>query len=168
MGPNAPLDIVEYPSAEGGPAAYDVTVVTALRKDMAFVAHCAEEPGYAANRAHKAKLSSQYASRLPGARLVPLAVEVGGRWHPTVPALLRTWARAYVARALGLGGEAVGLVVARWAARLSAALLRGNAATLRRAGFAPTTPPVAEGGDDGPLAYLLPEGSSAYELLVTH
>ena len=56
MGPRARLDIVEYPSVEGGPAAYDVSVVTALRKSRAFVAHCADVPGYAGAVAHDAKL----------------------------------------------------------------------------------------------------------------
>jgi hypothetical protein len=166
MGPRARLDIVEYPSAEGGPAAYDVSVVTALRKSRAFVAHCADVPGYAAALAHDAKLGVQYAGRLPGSRLVPLIVEVGGRWHPTVPPLLRRLARAYVARAPGFGDDAVGLVVARWSARLSAALLRGNAAVHLRAGY--TTPVTLreECGGGPPLAHLLPEGESAYELYV--
>ena len=166
MGPHARLDIVEYPSAEGGPAAYDVTVVTALRKDRAFVAAGAQEPGFAGRRAHERKLHEQYAARLPGARLVPLVVEVGGRWHASVPPLLRRWARAYVARAPGLGPEAAGLAVARWAARLSAALLRGNAAALRRAGYSIPPRCDADVGDGAPLAHLVPEGPSAYELLV--
>ena len=38
MGPHARLDIVEYPGSQGGPAAYDVSVVTAFRKDRTFVA----------------------------------------------------------------------------------------------------------------------------------
>ena len=166
MGPHALLDIVEHPSAEGGPAAYDVSVVTALRKSSAFVAHCAAVPGYAAAGVHERKLSTQYAGRLPGARLYPLICEVGGRWHPSVAPLLRRLARAYVARAAGLGEDATGLVVSRWMARLSAALLRGNAAIYRRAGYTPPAAFVAEGGDGGPLAHLVPEGTSAYELYV--
>ena len=167
IGPHARLDIVEYPGSQGGPAAYDVSVVTALRKDRAFVAAGAKEPGYAGRRAHERKLNEQYAARLPGARLVPLIVEVGGRWHGSVPSLLRRLARAYVARAPGLGPQAVGLVVSRWAARLSAALLRGNAAVLRRAGYSIPPRCDADVGDGAPLAHLVPEGPSAYELLVT-
>ena len=49
MGPHARLDIVEYASALGGPAAYDVSVVTALRKDRRFVTQCAGFPGHAAS-----------------------------------------------------------------------------------------------------------------------
>ena len=101
-----------------------------------------------------------------GARLYPLVVETGGRWHPSVPPLLRRLARAYVAKTPGLGSDAVGLVVSRWAARLSAALLRGNAATLRRAGFAPPRPCPVDLGDSVPLAHVVPEGTSAYELYV--
>ena len=68
---------------------------------------------------------------------------------------MQSWARAYVAGTPGLGddADAVGPVKARWAARLSAAQLRGNAATLRgnaglrRADFAPASrDDVAEAG----------------------
>jgi hypothetical protein len=166
MGLHARLDIVEYAGSQGGPAAYDVSVVIAFRKDRTFVAAGAGEPGYAGRRAHTRKLDEQYVARLPGARLVPLIVEVGGRWHESVPPILRRLARAYVARAPGLEAQAVGLVVSRWAARLSAALLRGNAAVLRRAGYSLPPRCDAEVGDGAPLAHLLPEGPSAYELLV--
>ena len=57
-------------------------------------------------------------------------------------------------------------MVARWAARLSAALLRGNAAVLRRAGYSPPSREVPDQGDEAPLPHLVPEGPSAYELLV--
>ena len=166
MGPHARLDIVEYPSAEGGPAAYDVSVVTPLRKDRPFVRSCASEPGHAAQCAHDRKLREQYGSRVAGALLIPLIAEVGGRWHSEVPLLLRRWARAYVARTPGFGPEAQGLVVARWAARLSATLLRGNAAVLRRAGYSPPSREAPDHGDEAPLPHLVPEGPSSYELLV--
>ena len=83
-----------------------------------------------------------------------------------MPPLLRRLARAYVAKTPGLASDAVGLVVSRWAARLSAALLRGNVATLRRAGFAPLSPCPVDVGDGVPLAHVVPEGTSAYELYV--
>ena len=98
MGPAARLDIVELAGPGGGPASYDVSVVTAMREDPAFVRACAATPGHAAATRHAEKLRDQYARRLPGARLVPLVAEVGGRWHPSVPDLVRKWARAYVAR----------------------------------------------------------------------
>ena len=82
------------------------------------------------------------------------------------PTLLQRLARAYVARVRCLEAEVVGLVVSRWAARLFAALLRGNAAVLRRAGYSLPPQCDAEVGDGAPLAHLVPEGPSAYELLV--
>ena len=97
---------------------------------------------------------------------MPLIVEVGGRWHDSVPPLLRRLARAYVARTPGFDAAAVGPVVARWAARLSAVLLRGNAAAHRRAGYTPMGTTREDPVEAGPLAHLVPEGDSAYELLV--
>ena len=102
----------------------------------------AQEPGHAGRRAPKRKFDEQYAVRLPGSRLVLLIVEVCGRWHGSAPPLLRRLARTCVARAIGLGPQVVGLVVSRWAARLSAAVLRGNEAVLRQAGC--SNPPRCE------------------------
>ena len=171
MGPNARLDIVEFASACGGPAAYDVSVVTALRKSRAFVAACARSPGHAACLRHDYELSVQYAYRLPDARLYPLVVEVGGRWHHSVPPLLRRLAREHVAQVDDFGSEsglnAVNLVVSRWMARLSAALIRGNAAVHRRAGYTPTPFVVAEPSSCASLGHLLPEGDSHYEMWVS-
>ena len=54
---------------------------------------------------------------------------------------IRRLARAYVLRTPGLGASAVSAVVGRWSARLSAALLRGNAFVLRgRGGLLSFTP----------------------------
>ena len=56
-------------------------------------------------------------------------------------------------------------VVARWAAQLSALLIRGNAAVLRASreeAFVSPRPWVAE---VAPLPHVLPEGPSSYELL---
>ena len=168
MGPSARLDIVEFASAVGAAAAYDVSVVTALRKSRTFVAECARSPGHAASQRHDHKLRVQYAARLPGSRLYPLVVEVGGRWHPSVPPLLRRLARESLGLSADPSGlsDSIGPVVSRWMARLSAALIRGNAAVHRRAGYLP--PPVvpAEAGIGGPLAHMVPEGDSAYELWV--
>ena len=79
MGPNARLDIVEYASDGSGPGAYDVSIVTPLRDDPGFREACAAEPGLAAELRHAYKLDTQYGRRLPGARLVPLVAEIGGR-----------------------------------------------------------------------------------------
>ena len=168
LGPGARLDIVEYPSAEGGPAAYDVSVVTTQRRDRRFVAQCARSPGYAAARRYEEKLNRQYAGRLPQAHLVPLVAESGGRWHPEAESLLRQLARAYVRRTAGLGDSALGAVVSRWACRLSATLLRGNAAALRHAGWSPPRIPRDAVPLGGPPGHAVPEGESAYELLVGH
>ena len=161
---------MEFASAVGGPAAYDVSVVTALRKCRRFVERCACLPGHASQVRHDYKLDRQYADRLAGTYLYPLVVEVGGRWHPSVPPLLRRLARENVRHAYHpcevSGLNPVGLVVSRWMARLSAALIRGNAAVHRRAGYAPSGPIPADPSPGGPLAHLVPEGESAYELLV--
>ena len=57
MGPNAWLDIVDFASNAGGPAAYDVGVVTPLRDDAGFREACAAEPGLAAGQRHVYKLN---------------------------------------------------------------------------------------------------------------
>ena len=169
MGPTARLDVVELASAAGGAAAYDVSVVTPFRADAGFTERCAAQPGLAAQLRHDHKLHAQYAARLPGARLVPLVAETGGRWHPSVPSLARRLAREYVQRAPGLPGEALSVVVARWAARLSALLIRGNGIVARHVLPAGATvpPPPAGGGGLARLPHCLPEGDSAYELLVS-
>eukprot|EP00973_Karenia_brevis_P026959 3719429-Karenia_brevis.AAC.1 len=59
------------------------------RGDAVLREACAAEPGLAAERRHVEKLDRQYAGRVPGAALVPLVAEVGGRWHPSVPRLVR-------------------------------------------------------------------------------
>ena len=166
MGPNARLDIVEFASVAGGPAAYDVSVVTPFRSDPNFVRHCAQTPGYAACRRHEEKLGSQYPLRVPGARLIPLIVETGGRWHASVPRLVRGLAREYVGRTPGLPPWAVGTVVARWVARLSALVIRGNAAALRAMLPEQVVAPAAVGLQSR-LPHMSPEGESAYELLVS-
>ena len=55
---------------------------------------------------------------------------------------------------------------APWATRLSAILLRGNAALQRHAGWAPPGPPCAVVPLAGALGHMVPEGDFAYELLV--
>ena len=57
MGPNARLDLVEYPSEAGAAAAYDVTAVTALRSSLPFLALCAATPGHAASVRNDYKLT---------------------------------------------------------------------------------------------------------------
>ena len=165
MGPNARLDIVEYASDVGGPAAYDVSVVTPLREDASFREACAAELGLAAEQRHEYKLSRQYGFRRPGATLVPLVVEIGGRWHPTVPRLVRQLAKECAARSTGPGREYSSAIAARWGARLSALLVRGNAAVQRAAKAAPPPAPRPWCAAAGTLPHLLPEGECLYELM---
>ena len=164
MGANSRLDIVEYASDVGAPAAYDVSVVTPLREDGQFREACAAEPGLAAERRHADKLGRQYCQRRPGSTLVPLVVEVGGRWHPSIPRLVRRLAKEVSARAPSIGHCGAAAVAARWGARLSALLVRGNAAVQRaaRCDPLPCRPWLA---GIGPLPHLVPEGECAYELL---
>ena len=145
-----------------------MSVVTVHRLDPRFVRHCASTPGYAATQRYYAKLDEQYAGRLSHAHLIPLIAESGGRWHPEAHKLLRQLARAYVHRTPGLDESALGAVVARWASRLSAALLRGNAAAQHAAGWTHTPAPRDAVPAAGPLCHVLPEGECVYELLVGH
>ena len=79
---------------------------------------------------------------------------------------MRRLARAYVARTAGLEAGSAGVVVARWGARLSAILIRGNGATVR-AGGVPLAPAPHYDVEGAPgLACSVPDGDSAYELLV--
>ena len=110
-------------------------MVTPFRDDATFQEQCAGSAGHAASYRHAYKLDRQYPHRTPGAVLVPLVVEAGGRWHSSVPALVRGLAREYVARTPGLEASAVSAVVARWAARLSATLIRGNGMLYHAAGL---------------------------------
>ena len=83
-----------------------------------------------------------------------------------MPPLVRSLARAHVQRTPGLGDEAASVVVARWGARLSALLIRGNGLVVRQASPDLPVPPPEGGGSVAHLPHLLPEGDSAYELLV--
>ena len=76
---------------------------------------------------------TQYGQRLPGTRLVPLVAEIGGRWHYSVPRLVRQLAKATAARSSARGQDYAAAIAARWGARLSALLIRGNAAVQRKA-----------------------------------
>ena len=150
----------------GAPGAYDVSIVTPLRADASFREACAAEPGLAAERRHTEKLVRQYGVRRTGVFLAPLVVEIGGRWHASVPPLVRRWARESYARSRAPGPDYACLLAARWAARLSALLILGKAAVHRAA----RCPIALEIGDDTStqerrLSHLLPDGDCAYELM---
>ena len=168
MGPNSRLDLVEHHSAAGGPAAYDVSVHTAFRADPEFVEKCAETPGHAAMVGGEHKDSHQYKHRIPGSRLVPLTAETGGRWHHTIPPLVRKLAKEYLWRTPGLEEAALGAVVARWGARLSALLIRGNGVAVRSCcDLSWAVSPHVDVPGHPLLHHLVPEGDCAYELLVS-
>ena len=97
----------------------------------------------------------QYGLRRPGASLVPLVVEIGGRWHPTVPRLVRRLAKDASARSANPGLDVAASLAARWGARLSALLIRGNA----------PVPWAAQWVEVCPLPHLLPENECSYELV---
>ena len=68
----------------------------------------------------------------------------------------------------GLDDDSCGAVKARWGARLSALLIRGNGAVVPAATLShPIAQHVDFPGNPG-LHDLVPEGDSAYELLVHH
>ena len=165
MGPNARLDIVEYASDVGAPAAYDVSIVTPLRADAAFREACAAEPGLAAELRHAHKLDTQYRHRVPGSLLLPLVAEVGGRWHASVPRLVRSLAKACAARSSCRADSLASAVVARWAARLSALLIRGNAAVYRAIQPPVTDPSLCRNAPTVALPHLVPEGACLYEVV---
>jgi len=169
MGPCARLDLVEYPSEAGTAAAYDITAVTALRADVPFVTKCSTSPGHAATTRYDFKFKRQYRGRLKGARLVPLVVELGGRWHPQVHRLLLVWSREASLRNPLWGDAAAPLLLRRWSRRLSAILLRGIAQVLLEALPGPTPSDSSPGLVD-PLVALpqcIPEGASSYELFLS-
>ena len=56
-------------------------------------------------------------------------------------------------------------MTARWSARLSALLFRGNAAVQRAARYVPLVSPRPWEADASSLPHLLPEGDCGYELL---
>ena len=127
---------------------------------------CAAEPGLAGELRHAHKLDVQYRQRLQGTRLVPLVAEIGGRWHFSVPRLVRQLAKECATRTSGPGRHgAAAAIAARWGARLSALLIRGNAAVQRAA--QPTLPfaPRSWCEHAGPLPHVVPEGESLYEII---
>ena len=116
-----------------GPGACDVSIVTPLQDDPGFREASAAEPALAAELRHAYKLATQYGQWLPGTRLVPLVAEIGGRWHYSVPRLVRQLAKATAARSSAQGQDYAAAIAAGWGARLSALLIRGNAAVQRKA-----------------------------------
>ena len=168
MGPHARLNLVEYPSEAGGAPAYDVTAVSALTSSAAFVTSCSLTPGHAAVIRYNQKLKQQYQGRIEGSRLIPLVVELGGRWHPQVHHSLLAWVREACLRNLHWGDSAAPLLLRRWSRRLSALLLRGVAQVLLES--LPGSPHLDTPSPPGPsgiaVPNCIPEGASSYELFL--
>ena len=96
--------------------------------------------------------------------MVPLVAEIGGRWHPSVPRLVRRLAKDACARSANPGLDIAATMAARWGARLSALLIRGNAAVQRAAHCELRDEPRPWAAEVGSLPHLLPEGDCSYEL----
>ena len=85
---------------------------------------------------------------------------------PVVPPLARKLAREYIQRTPGIDEDSCGAVVARWGARLSALLIRGNGAVVRAGTLSHPIAPHVDFPGNPELHDLVPEGECAYELLV--
>ena len=81
-----------------------------------------------------------------------------------MPRLVRQLAKECAARTAGPGREYSSAIAARWAARLSALLVRGNAAVQRAARTERCLAPRPWSEGVGALPHLLPEGECLYEL----
>jgi hypothetical protein len=168
MGSNARLDLVQFQNEAAGSGAYDVSAVTWAVSDERALGKAAVEAGSLANVRYHDKLARQYKNRT--GRLIPLIVECGGRWHSHTERLILQLSRQAAQRTAGWGAGSEALIRSRWAARLSATLLRGVAQVYLDAlpGLTHTGRPWSETGVDGreSLEHQIPEGPSAYELWV--
>ena len=81
-----------------------------------------------------------------------------------MPLLVRRLAKECAAASVDSDRFAAALT-ARWGARLSALLIRGNAAVHRACRAALGVAPRPWSGEAGPLPHSLPEGECNYELL---
>ena len=119
-------------SAEAPCTYFDVTVRHAIPGDTHRLNTAAARDG-AVNREAEADKRHRYPDGQTPWRVVPLALETYGRHGPSALEHLRKLARTAAAQ-LGEEGDAeaaASALVARWGARLSAALHRANAARLR-------------------------------------
>ena len=127
MGDSARLDLVQLPGPYGGRAFFDVSVVHAISLTPSILRNNSAEPGCAASRRYGEKLV-HYNSRVAGTHFVPLIWETGGRSHPAVRNLLTQLAKETALTKPHLPSSIAAPLLHRWLARLSATLIRGNAA----------------------------------------
>ena len=141
---------------EGGPeepTTYGDVVVSPARADS-WVREAAAGDGAAATGAAGRKRNRYPPELVPGARLVPFSVEVGGRWARST----LDWLRRAAGRASGrhpglaaLGGQGAAAVYSSWLGQLSCALQKANGACRRAAGAGGSCPaPGARPAGGGP------------------
>ena len=98
------------------------------------------------------------------ATLIPLVAEIGGRWHPSVPQLVRRLAKGATLRQGRDDDHFAAMLTSRWSARLSALLIRGNGAVLCAARCKQAPPRRPWDASTSALPHSLPEGDCLYEL----
>ena len=111
-------------------------MVSQARADS-WVATAAAEDGAAAREAARRKRVRYPEAEVPGAKLVPFAAEVGGRWDTGALNFLRRAAGRAAQRHPGLaalGGRGADAVFSSWLGQLSCALQKANVSCLRSAG----------------------------------
>ena len=122
------LDL-EVRTAEAPRTFLDVTVRYAVPGDRARLAAAAGRDGAVAKEAEDDKCR-RYPERQCPWRCVPLATETGGRLGPEALKHLRKLARLQASKLDEGGDSAASSLVQKWAAWLSVALHRANAAVL--------------------------------------
>ena len=124
---------------EGGPeepTTYGDVVVSQARAES-WVTTAAAADGAAAKEAARRKRVKYPDDKVPGAKLIPFALEAGGRWDPDATHFLRRAAGRAAMRHPGLaalGGKGADAVFSSWLGQLSCALQKANVACLRSAG----------------------------------
>ena len=108
-----------------------------------WVRAAAAEDGAAATGAASRKRTRYPRGRVPGAKLVPFSVEVGGRWDSSTLNFLRRAAGRASVRHPGLaalGGQGAAAVYSSWLGPLRCGLQKANVASLRSAGAGGSSP----------------------------
>jgi hypothetical protein len=143
---------------EGGPeepTTYGDVVVSHPRAES-WVSAAAAADGATAREAARRKRVKYPEDKVPGAKLIPFAVEAGGRWDKDATHFLWRAAGRAAQRHPGLaalGGKGVDAVFASWLGQLSCALQKANVACLRSAGAGgrcPAPEARAEGAGQDP------------------
>ena len=141
---------------EGGPeepTTYGDVVVSHTRAPS-HVREGAASDGAVARKAASRKRGRYPEEEVPGAKLVPFSVEVGGRWDDSTLKFLKRAAGRAAVRHPGLaalGGQGAAAVYNSWITQLSCALQKANVACLRSASAGGRSPaPEARADGAGP------------------